>query len=270
MVQDAYAAHEINAHFDTGQYGGGNELPYYVSNLQFPINTSGVDFYDYKNGTSTQPANFASDRYHTWHYMISGHEWNDGDANTHFDEGSSGVTYISDDDTFVSTGLIEDNPGNSFTYPSEDDAVAGTIIHELGHSLCLNNSMTFSVRSECYYHYVDSDSAPAAYVSVMNYSYQMTDLLDYSDGSNSSVGDDHNDWGAIGLGFADFATIERGDGIAYGRGKLIVGINRKQAEQLRKENRIFRHVDKSKRSLKRQLFDRKRDLSRIKSESNNR
>jgi hypothetical protein len=260
MVQEAYNAHGINTHFDTGQYGGGNQLPSYVSNLSFTVDSSGADFYDYKNGTSTLAANFNSNRQHIWHYMVSGYEWNDGDSSTHYDEGSSGATYISDDDTFVSAGLIEDNPNNDFTYSSVNNAMAGTILHELGHSLCLNNQLSYSLRSECYYQYIDVNSAPSSYSSVMNYSYQMSDLLDYSDGANSPANSDHDDWNAVGLGFADFASVNRGDELGHGKGKFIVGINRKQAKQLRNEHRISSHVDKTKRSSERQIFDVRKNV----------
>ena len=249
-VTNAYAAQGINAHFDTGQYGGGNELPTYVQNLHFEKDASNFDFYDYKNGTSTTSANFGSNRYHIWHYMITGYEYADI-------TGSSGVSYFSDDDAFISSGLIEDNPGNDFTYSNIDYAIAGTILHELGHNLCLNDKTT-TLHSECYSSYIDSYSAPSAYNSVMNYSYQMSNLLDYSSGANGSS--DHNDWGAVSLGFADFVSRDQGDQTSAGKGVLRVGISRSQAKQLRKEHRIFSHVDESRRSLKRQVFDARRML----------
>jgi hypothetical protein len=245
MVKDAYAAHGTNAHFDTGQYGGGNELPSYIQNLHFEKDLNNFDFYDYKNGTSTTPANFDSSRYHIWHYMITGYEYADI-------AGSSGVSYFSDDDTFISSGLIEDNPGNDFTYTDVDYAIAGTILHELGHNLCLNDKMT-TLHSECYSSYIDTNLAPSTYNSVMNYSYQMSNLLDYSSGANNPS--DHDDWSAVDLGFADFTSRDQGDQTSAGRGGLRVGISRAQAKQLRKEHRIFSYVDKSRRSLKRQTFD---------------
>jgi hypothetical protein len=242
---DAYAAQGINAHFDTGQYGGGNELPSYIQNLHFEKDSSNFDFYDYKNGTSTTSANFDPTRYHIWHYMVTGYEYADI-------AGSSGVSYFSDDDAFISSGLVEDNPGNDYTYSNIDYAIAGTILHELGHNLCLNDKTT-SLRSECYSSYIDNNSAPSTYDSVMNYSYQMSNLLDYSSGANSS--NDHDDWGAVGLGFADFVNRDQGDQASAGKGGLRVGVSRTQAKLLRKEHRIFSHVDKSKRSLKRRVFD---------------
>jgi hypothetical protein len=253
LINTTFAAHGIQFHADTGQFGGGNVLPDYISNLRFTKDTNGEDFYDYKNGSSSIPANFNSLRSHIWHYMISGYEWNDGNPNTNIDVDSSGVSYFSDDDTFISTGLITDNPGNGFTYSTIDNAIAGTMLHELGHNLCLTNKIT-ALRSECYSQYIDSSNV-GTYYSVMNYSYQMSDVLDYSDNSSPNI---HDDWSAIALGFRDFTSDNWSENA--GSAGYISGVNRAQAEQLKKERRIFSKVDHSKRSLKRQAFDKAHNL----------
>lgn len=77
-------------------------------------------------------------------------------------------------------------------------AVSGTIIHELGHNLCLVNTNTADPRipaaSPCRYSGIDQQG-PTTYVSSMNYRYQFQ-MVDYSTGANGPPGD-HNDWGAI-------------------------------------------------------------------------
>jgi len=252
LVKDAYSAQGTTAHFDIGQYGGGNELPYYTQDLQFAAGSNTTDFYDYKNGTSTSAANFNSNRYHIWHYMISGYEYTDN-------PGSSGASYIGDDDSFVSTGRIIDNPGNAYSYTNLDNAVAGTILHELGHTLCLTNSdhAPSSMRSDCIYNGIDAEDGLTSYKSVMNYSYQMSDLIDYSDNNNGFT-EDHDDWNAVSKGISDFATSNNEGSPSSGVSRMRVGITSNQAKKLRKLHQLFTHVDKSERSNKRQLFDAKK------------
>lgn len=200
-VVDAYAAQDINAHFDTGQYGGGNELPVYTQNLSFYITPTGTDFYDYKYGDSAMSANFESNRYHVWHYLISGYHYTQ-------DTGSSGASYVGDDDSFVSTGLIQDSTSFPHVYDI-DHAIAGTILHELGHSLCLSSQQEYTNQpSECIYagiHTLDN-STYDSYHSVMNYSYQMTDLVNLSSGL--ATPNDHDDWSAIKDGMKDFTSSD--------------------------------------------------------------
>jgi hypothetical protein len=199
MVKDAYSAHGINAHFDTGQYGGGNELPIYTQNLSFYITPTETDFYDYKYGDSAMSANFESERYRVWHYLISGYRYIQ-------DPASSGASYVGDDDSFVSTGYIQDSTSFPHVYDT-DHAVAGTILHELGHSLCLSSQQEYiNQSSECIYagiHTLD-DSDYDSYHSVMNYSYQMTDLVNLSSGLTTP--NDHDDWSAIKDNMGDFTS----------------------------------------------------------------
>lgn len=238
QVIDAFDVRGINIHFDTGQYGGGSELPSYENTLAFAQDSNNFDFYDYKNGTSTTNANFDDDRKRIWHYMISGYQYAE---NT----GSSGASYAGDDDFFVSYGLIKDGQ-SSFGYTSLDTAIGGTIIHELGHNLCLTNSSAYSGQSgACVYSGIDNVNASSDYESSMNYSYQMF-MVDYSDGANSAP-NDHDDWSAVDIGLKDFSSIDRDTGdVMNGASrekskKLIQGITIEKAQDLRKKNMLGRH-----------------------------
>lgn len=73
-------------------------------------------------------------------------------------------------------------------------AVAGTTIHELGHSLCLGR-VGQATPASCQYDGIDVNG-PNTYVSSMNYVYQF-DLVNYSTGPNGVPPADFNDWGAI-------------------------------------------------------------------------
>jgi hypothetical protein len=230
QVGSAFATQGINVHFDTGQYGGGNELSTYEQTLQFVQSPSSLDFYDYKS------TNFNANRKRAWHYMISGYQYADI-------PGSSGVSYAGDDDLFVSYGLIKDSQ-SSFGYTNLDTAIAGTIIHELGHNLCLTGASSYSDQAgECVYSGVDNVNASPDYESSMNYSYQMF-MVDYSSGVNGTPAD-HNDWQAINIGLKDFGNTERDTGdVASGTGKvgkskrLIQGITIEKAQELRKKNKL--------------------------------
>jgi hypothetical protein len=228
IISQKLATHGITAHFDTGQYGGGNLLTDYSPVIHFASSSTDTDFYDYKAG------NFDSTRYHIWHYMISGYMYSDI-------LGSSGASYPSDDDVFISTGLIVDNP-SVFHYDNLDNAIAGTIIHELGHNLCLTNPSTApsGERSDCIFDGIDNEDGSDVYPSVMNYSFQMSNLLDYSAGLGPTG--DHNDLAAISQGITDFATsTNEGTGSTSGK-KIIVGVTTAQADRLWKKHKLHPRV----------------------------
>lgn len=238
-VRNAYTAQGINAHFDTGQYGGGNELPTYTQSLRFLPDPNNTDFYDYKNGAGSLQPNFDSARSRIWHYVISGYQYNES-------PGSSGASYTGDDDSFISTGLIKDGQSN-FGYLDFNTALSGTLIHELGHSLCLSSSQQYSTHAQqCIYSGVDA-YAGSSYDSAMNYEHQMF-MVDYSKGLNGSPAD-HDDWSAVAVGMKDFADVNRneGDSISHGKAtkekKLKQGISIAQAQELRKKGRLGKHND---------------------------
>lgn len=191
LVKDAFEDKGINLHFDTGQYGGGNELPV-ISPLKFVPDVSDTDFFNLKNGDLTYSPNFAEERRGIWRYMITGNQYDDGDDYT-----TSGVAYPGDDDAFISLGqIVSDHPSTA------DVAVAGTIMHELGHNLCLSKSAYSGQDASCLSSLIDT-SAPLDYNSVMNYNKQFS-MVNYSDGVN--VLDDHDDWSAILVGMDDFVV----------------------------------------------------------------
>jgi len=122
---------------------------------------------------------------------------------------SSGWAETTGDDLFIAGGKIDSIPGKA----NDDRAVAGTVLHELGHGLCLSRVHYYMEQgSECMYAGIDNNSGNAPdydpddyfnlenYESVMNYRYQLTDeddlgSVELSQGSNGT--DDHNDWEAL-------------------------------------------------------------------------
>lgn len=193
VVEEAFADQDITVHFDTGQYGGGNELPAYTEDMSFYRDENATDFYDYKYGNSAIAVNFDVDRYRIWHYMISGYSYPQI-------PNSSGASYVGDDDSFISVGLLEDTTSSGI-----DDVIAGTILHELGHSLCLSDTLHYVNQSQdCVYGgvHAKNDLTYASYESVMNYDYQFSDLVDLSSGVG--MPEDHDDWSAIAIGMDDF------------------------------------------------------------------
>ena len=187
-----YNDHDILFHADTGQYGGGEVLLSYIHTLKLAPDPLIPDASDLK------ASNFSTARENIWRYMIYGYEFSDT-------PGSSGSAEASGDDIFISGGLVEDNQNTV----SKDRAVAGTMAHEIGHTLCLSPALAYIEQPvECIYGGIDNKTnKPANYESVMNYRYQLTDeddmgRVDYSDGSHG-VGD-HNDWSAISVGMGHF------------------------------------------------------------------
>ncbi len=191
LITAAFSAHGINFHADTGQFGGGNQLPTYTETLHIDDTPPYVGFSHYKYGYDSYPANFSSDRESIWRYMISGYNFAEGPD-------LSGIADVSGSDIFVSYGLVQDG-----SFSNMDDALAGTMIHEIGHTLCLSSSQVYYEQpSECYYAGVDSDNvAYALYGSAMTYVHQF-DTVNYSDGTNGAF--DHDDWNAIKLGMGKF------------------------------------------------------------------
>jgi hypothetical protein len=237
-VISAYSAHGIHAHIDTGQYGGGNELPSYVSDLTFG-HITGADFYDYKNGGDSIDSNFNSiNRSKIWHYLVSGYQYH---ADNPTENTSSGGTITGDDDTFIATGYIEDHQ-TGFGYSDYDTAISGTIIHELGHSMCLSSSEKYDFQSASCIHggIDDKNNSHSLYNSSMNYSKQMF-MVDYSAGANLP-GDDHDDWNAVLNHMGDFANPDRnaGDSIAPGTSEVkhVAGISLEEAQQQKKEGTL--------------------------------
>lgn len=212
LVVDMFDDHNINLHFDTGEYGGGNELSVYDSPLLNTATTGEIDYFDYKSGGDGVGANFSADRNNVWHYMITGDTY----TNEINPSASSGWATLMGSNIFIAIGVIRDNK----FLASEDRAIANTIAHEIGHNLCLSSNRVYNEQpAACAYAGIDNKSGLAPinnpdnyfnledYQSVMNYRYQLTDkddlgVVNYSDGGN--VVDDHDDWLAIRDGLGKF------------------------------------------------------------------
>lgn len=224
LIKTAFSNKGIKAHIDTGQLGGGNEVPYDAA-IQFTSHQTGViDFWDYRDGGDGISQNFATNRKDIYRYMVLGHHLSDPGLSDR-----SGVSLSGADDAFISYGLIKEASPSPVNYSLLDTAIAGTMHHELGHSLCLSNTNDYNgQKTNCIFNGVDAQGT-SDYPSSMNYLYQGV-LVDYSDGTNSS--NDHDDWGAISP--KDFTFNESLGSPLPGAtiGQL------KQAEKIRKERGI--------------------------------
>lgn len=195
LIQSAFSNKDINLHVDTGQFGGGEELPDYIEALKFEPIENEQDFFNLKNGDGSSDGHFEDSRKGVWRYMITGDKLDDGDDNL-----TTGAAYGGDDEAFVALGEVRRS------YPlTQDAAIAGTMIHEIGHNLCLTNSSSSYTgqAAGCIFSGVDT-YASNEYDSAMNYNKQFS-LVDYSDGDNET--NDHNDWSAISMGMDDFVTL---------------------------------------------------------------
>lgn len=200
-IKSSYANKGILAHFDTGQLGGGNEVPFQQV-VRFEETANAPDFYNYKHGGDGLQANFNPNRYQIYHYMLSGYQYQDLDK--------SGASRAGDDDVFIAYGALRDSPITI----NLDNTISGVVMHELGHNLCLtdlnpkNGGTPYypSQPASCRFAGIDSYSGNP-YPSVMNYSKQHSGLVDYSTGQGGQG--DHDDWGAIRL--YDFANQTMGD-----------------------------------------------------------
>lgn len=203
-VQDMFEDQSIKLHVDTGQFGGGNELPTYTELLRYTATSGQTDFTDYKSGGDGITANFSEARSNIWRYMISGYAYHEYPT-------SSGWAKTMGSDLFISKGHIDSLSGLA----SIDRAVAGTIAHEIGHTLCLSSVRVYAEQPLlCTYGGIDNNNSSdplynlSDYESVMNYRYQLTNVddlgrVDYSDGTRGA--DDHDDWGGILLGMKGFS-----------------------------------------------------------------
>lgn len=206
LVADMFDEEGINIHFDTGEYGGGNELDDYDATLRRDNVDTIPDFADYKNGGDGISSNFDPNRLGIWRYMIYGKNYSTSSGPST----SSGWAEVMGDDLFISGEVAE----NSHLVGSGDRNVARTIAHELGHGLCLSGTRAYLEQDgQCVFKGIDNRTGspevndPDAYynledyVSVMNYRYQLLSIdiglgdINYSHGSNSSTNND--DWSAV-------------------------------------------------------------------------
>lgn len=203
-VKSMFANKDINLHVDTGQYGGGNELATFTKSLPYTVGDGTVDYADYKNGGDGVSPNYSTHRKSVWRYMITGHEYAEN-------KNRSGWAEVMGENLFLAIGMIKNGNG----YASMDHAIANTIAHEIGHTLCLSDRRVYVEQpSECIYEGIDNKESSSAYYnlkdykSAMNYRYQLTDIdnmgiTDYSNGISES--NDHNDWLAVMKGMKGFS-----------------------------------------------------------------
>lgn len=188
LVVDAFEAKGIKLHVDTGQYGGGNQLVAYEEELRIQPTVDETDFFDLKNGDGINASNFSEARRDIWRYLVTGNKR---------DTASSGGTYTGTGNIFVAIGRVKElNP------TGQNQAIAGTIIHELGHSLCLSDDLDYLDQDPaCLFAGIDNYNASSDYDSSMNYHKQFS-MVNYSNGLNGT--NDHDDWSAILVGMDDF------------------------------------------------------------------
>jgi len=205
MVVDGLNDNGYNVHVDTGEFGGGNELNY-IEYLPIDNNTTEINFFDLKDGNANKnvSGNFNTNRHGVWRYLVSGNGYSKDGENT----SSTGASYAGSGNVFVSFGMIE-NGQPIYGYNDFDIAIAGTVVHEVGHSLCLSNTNSYTYQSNsCIFSGIDQFRS-TTYDSSMNYSLQMFQYK-LSNGVNGT--DDHNDWAAIDQqGVADFAEWDMSD-----------------------------------------------------------
>ncbi|MCB1247113.1 MAG: hypothetical protein KDB69_07605, partial [Acidimicrobiia bacterium] len=143
----------VNLIMDYGQGGalsGGNLVPDADGNIAGGVN--GSEF------AAIKAANFASNRDGYFHYVLDAHRYNSTSS-------SSGQAEINGDDLVVTL----------YCYYGDTDAVANTIMHELGHNLGLR-------------HGGDEDTNYKwNYDSVMNYAYQFPGIDTDCDASGDGV-----------------------------------------------------------------------------------
>jgi hypothetical protein len=141
----------ITLHVDTGNLGGGNELPH-----DDDLNPVWTEF------DVIKASNFAPERQPIFHYTVFAHQYNGGC--------SSGLSRgIPASDFIVSLGCWPDQVGTKIEQ-------AGTFMHELGHNLALRHGGK------------DHENYKPNFLSVMNYFFQLRGLyvkgkwgkLDYS------------------------------------------------------------------------------------------
>lgn len=256
-VTAGFAARGIKVHTDTGEYGGGNQVPY-NSSIWFTSVANEKDFVDYKRGGDGIAAQFDSARDGIWHYMISGDHYQYVDDSNNTITMSSGVANVGGPNLMVAHKRVSDIAAASFPAKDFDTALAGTIVHELGHNLCLTNSSLQAVAPDCHFDGIDNPDFQQPnyqfeeYVSSMNYLYQF-DMADYSQNSTNNP-DDHDDWSAIRpQDFASFNEAGNGQGqaLAKNNSKNKRIKNFKHAVSAKKVDKrsaalLHKHIDRQK------------------------
>ncbi|MDR1018276.1 MAG: VWA domain-containing protein [Lachnospiraceae bacterium] len=176
VVYDSFKKHKINIHIDAGpdsiDYVTGKKWSDYPENGGDKKGGSGASNIEYKpeinvtnnnydEWTNLINKNFGKSRQRIFRYCIFADSYTNENGS-----GSSGLTINTPSQCFIVT--LGGYYGKNFSTITEN-AVAGTFMHELGHSLGLKHG-------GC-----DDLNGKPNYLSIMNYNYQMTGLL----GTNS-------------------------------------------------------------------------------------
>jgi hypothetical protein len=143
----------VTLHLDTGELGGGNLLEQHQKTINFDCGDNG------RSVAVVKAANFDFDRAPAFHYVIFGHNVNDGT--------NSGFGEIVGNDVVVGLGSWPDEGGLPVGTAMQQ---AGLFLHELGHNFGLRHGG-----------FEDLNYKPN-YLSVMNYFFSkgITGRLDYS------------------------------------------------------------------------------------------
>ncbi len=222
MVENMLANKGINVYFDLGEYGGGNQLPGYSSDINWFETVGQLDVHDFKYGgdvldtglQTSLPSQFNYEyREDVWRYMVYGVEEISDLELVAQQTGDTvgGAAEAIGDDSVIASENYDFFDDNKFAY-SADRARAGVLAHEIGHLLCLSSVHRYVEQDEdCAFDDVDKEGSED-YLSVMNYTYAFPEeegleAVNYSDGTNG-VGD-HDDWSAILEGMGGF--IYNGD-----------------------------------------------------------
>ena len=133
-------------HVDTGQWGGGNALPY-----DEELGSIGDGQYQWDEFAALKATHFAAARQRIFHYCIFAHALGDLGSTSGMSRGIPASDFI------VSLGLWN---GGSPT----DDQQLGTFVHELGHNLGLRHGGN------------DHNVGKPNFLSIMNYHFQTSGL----------------------------------------------------------------------------------------------
>ena len=204
----AYSQKGITAHFDIGQFGGGRPVAYNSPIAITRAEPSANIYDDYKNDLTVGESFDKNNRSGIWRYMIVADRLVEGGNSS----GLYGLSYPGDDDNLIAYGELKAN----YSFLAQT-GLEKTIIHELGHDMCLTGSSPRYpelLSQGCVFSKIDSTTLSVGdYDSVMHYEnakpYPYSGGLRYSDGSHSAdLTNDHNDWQAIYKGMDDFTTIQ--------------------------------------------------------------
>lgn len=187
LTQTPFHRRNIVFHFDTGQFGGGEIIPYDDDSSFEEIQKIWNDYFLHNDSNNWRRGVF--------HYAIFTHDQTpkgygfSGDVSPYWG-------YIPGTDSFsIANALVEKKAKLPFKSPAY--ITASLIIHEMGHNFGIrfgepfgcDNRLTGSPFKLGWYIWGN-------YKSIMNYRYTYS-ILDYSDGSHGKI--DYDDWDNIDL-----------------------------------------------------------------------